>query len=156
EASVAINNWRGPFFDLVQLALTKPGSVPPAQLFEGCLVFIEISGVAVVVYALTRFFVSHYTFRWRTAMNDYYMARWSTIRVIEGASQRVQDDTMRFSSTMESLGADFVESIMKLIAFLPILLILSTNVVELPVVGEVPHSLVMAAIAWSLFGTAAL
>ena len=26
--------------------------------------------------SLTRFFVSHYIFRWRTAMNDYYMANW--------------------------------------------------------------------------------
>src|SRR5262245_8966021 len=156
EVSVAINNWRGPFFDLVQAALTKPGSVSPAQLYEGCLVFMEIAGVAVVVYALTSFFVSHYVFRWRTAMNDYYPARWTTIRVIEGASQRVQDDTMRFSKTTDDLGVELIQSIMTLIAFLPILLALSAEVVELPIVGEVPHSLVVAAIAWSLFGTAAL
>ena len=43
------------------------------------------------------FFVSHYVFRWRTAMNDYFMAHWPRLRHIEGASQRVQDDTMRFS-----------------------------------------------------------
>jgi peptide/bleomycin uptake transporter len=156
QVSVAINNWRGPFFDLIQAALTKSRPVTHAELYEGCLVFMEIAGVAVVVLALTRFFVSHYIFRWRTAMNDYYMTRWTTIRVIEGASQRVQDDTMRFSTTMEGLGVDFMDAIMTLIAFLPILLALSANITELPVVGEIPYSLVVAAIAWSLFGTGAL
>jgi peptide/bleomycin uptake transporter len=154
--SVAINNWRGPFYDLIQAALTKSKPVTNAELYQGCLVFMEIAGIAVVVWALTRFFVSHYIFRWRTAMNDYYMARWTTIRVIEGASQRVQDDTMRFSTTMEGLGVDFMDAIMTLIAFMPILLALSANVTELPVVGEIPHTLVVAAVAWSLFGTGAL
>jgi peptide/bleomycin uptake transporter len=117
---------------------------------------MEIAGVAVVFGTLTRFFISHYIFRWRTAMNNHYMANWHTIRAIEGASQRVQDDTMRFSSTMESLGASFVDSIMTLIAFLPILLRLSENVTELPIVGEVPYSLVVVAIVWSIFGTGLL
>src|SRR5262245_60953313 len=57
EVSVAINNWRGPFFDLVQAALTKSKPVTNAELYQGCLVFMEIAGVAVVVLALTRFFV---------------------------------------------------------------------------------------------------
>ncbi len=30
-------------------------------------------------------------------MNDYYMGIWPRLRTIEGASQRVQEDTMRFS-----------------------------------------------------------
>ncbi|WP_308385058.1 SbmA/BacA-like family transporter, partial [Enterobacter roggenkampii] len=50
------------------------------------------------------FFVSHYVFRWRTAMNEYYMANWQRLRHIEGAAQRVQEDTMRFASTLEDMG----------------------------------------------------
>ena len=30
-------------------------------------------------------------------MNDYYVANWPRLRTIEGASQRVQEDTMRFA-----------------------------------------------------------
>ena len=105
------------------------------------------------VGVLTRFFVSHYIFRWRTAMNNYYMANWSRLRSIEGASQRVQEDTMRFSSTMEVLGVNLVEAVMTLIAFLPVLLRLSENVTELPLIGTIPHPLVVVAIVWSLFGT---
>ena len=52
--------------------------------------FLGIALVAVVVGVLSLFFVSHYVFRWRTAMNDYYMQHWPRLRHIEGASQRVQ------------------------------------------------------------------
>jgi peptide/bleomycin uptake transporter len=156
QVSVAINDWYGPFYDMVQAALSKSRPVTLVEFYAGLLSFAGIASVAVVIAVLTRFFVSHYIFRWRTAMNDFYMSHWNTLRSIEGASQRVQDDTMRFSSTMESLGVNLIDSIMTLIAFLPVLLRLSASVTELPLIGEVPYSLVIAAIVWSLFGTAFL
>ena len=58
------------------------------------------------------FFVRHWIFRWRTAMNNYYMANWDRLRHIEGAAQRVQEDTQNFSSIVESLGLNIVSSIM--------------------------------------------
>ena len=156
QITVTLNNWRGPFYDLIQLALTKSRPVTPAELYAGCATFLEIAALFVVIGTLTNFFVSHYAFRWRTAMNDHYMANWETIRTIEGASQRVQDDTMRFASSTEDLGAKFIQALMTLIAFLPILFVLSKTVTELPVIGAVPHSLVTVAILWSLFGTGLL
>jgi peptide/bleomycin uptake transporter len=117
------------------------------------LVFAGIAFVAITVGVFNLFFVSHWVFRWRTAMNDYYMANWPKLRHVEGASQRVQEDTMRFSSTVESLGVSLVSSVMTLIAFLPVLFRLGANITELPLIGNVPHALVWAAIFWSLFGT---
>jgi peptide/bleomycin uptake transporter len=156
QVSVAINDWYGPFYDMVQAALSRSRPVTLAEFYGGLISFAGIALMAVVIAVLTRFFVSHYIFRWRTAMNDYYMAHWGMLRSIEGASQRVQDDTMRFSSTMESLGVSLIDSVMTLIAFLPVLLRLSANVTELPIVGEVPYSLVIAAVLWSVFGTGLL
>jgi peptide/bleomycin uptake transporter len=153
QVSVAINNWYGPFYDLIQTALSRSAPVTQEQFYGHLLSFAGIAFVAVAVGVLTRFFVSHYIFRWRTAMNDYYMSNWDRLRHIEGASQRVQDDTMRFSLTMEGLGVNLIDSIMTLIAFLPVLLRLSANVTELPLIGPVPHALVIVAIVWSLFGT---
>jgi peptide/bleomycin uptake transporter len=153
QVSVAINNWRGPFFDAVQQALSPQGGVTAAELYALLLIFVQVALVAVAVFALTRFFVSHYVFRWRTAMNDYYMERWPRVRGIEGASQRVQDDTMRFARITESLGVSVVDAVMTLFAFLPVLAALSASVTELPIVGAIPAPLVTAAIAWSLFGT---
>ncbi len=153
QVSVAINAWYGPFYDMIQSALSKPGSVTAAQLYLGMLGFAGIAFVAITIGVLSRFFVSHWIFRWRTAMNEYYMEHWPTLRKIEGASQRVQEDTMRFSTTVEGLGVSLVSSVMTLIAFLPVLFQLGKDITELPLVGNVPHALVWAALFWSIFGT---
>ena len=67
-------------------------------------------------------------------MNDYYAAHWPQLRIVEGASQRIQEDAMRFATSMEGLGVNLVDAIMTLIAFLPVLVRLSSNVTELPLI----------------------
>jgi peptide/bleomycin uptake transporter len=86
-------------------------------------------------------------------MNNYYVERWKQVRSIEGASQRIQEDTMRFAAIMEGLGVAFVDSIMTLIAFLPVLAALSVHVETIPILGAIPYPLVFLSIVWSLFGT---
>ena len=172
QVSVAINNWRRPFFDLVQNALQvaisqdaqnaeaaeREASVTANtdSLLDLIYIFAEIAFLAIFVYVVTRFFVSHYIFRWRTAMNDFYTSKWNEVKHIEGASQRIQEDTMRFAEIMEDLGVSIIDSIMTLFAFLPVLWSLSQYVTELPIVGVIPHPLFNAALAWSIFGTALL
>ncbi|MGL3605001.1 peptide antibiotic transporter SbmA [Rhizobium sp. G187] len=153
QGSVAINNWRRPFGDLLQRALDGKPGVNSQQFYDLMLLFCTIVFVNVVIFVVVRFFVSHYVFRWRTAMNEYYMSQWERVRHIEGASQRVQEDTMRFASTFEGLGVSFIDAIMTLIAFLPILVGLSSYVTDLPIIGAIPHSLVWLALLWSVFGT---
>ena len=172
QVSVAINNWRRPFFDLVQEALQKSGSQASentnfvaseetissisSELFDLIIIFSEIAFLAIFVFVVTRFFVSHFVFRWRTAMNEYYTAQWKQVRHIEGASQRIQEDTMRFAGIMESLGVSIVDAVMTLFAFLPVLWALSEYVKELPIVGEIAHPLFVASLVWSIFGTGLL
>ncbi len=153
---VMINDWFGGFYDSIQQALGKPNSITAEDYYGQLLTFGQIALIAVTLSVFTRFFVSHWIFRWRTAMNDYYTGMWSRVRHIEGASQRVQEDTMRFSSIMESLGVSLIDSVMTLIAFLPILWALSVHVKALPVVGEIAHALVWVALIWSIFGTGLL
>ncbi|MER8916671.1 peptide antibiotic transporter SbmA [Mesorhizobium sp. M0761] len=153
QVSVAINAWYGPFWDLIQGIVSKTVNATEADLYAQIITFLGIALVAVTVFVLTNFFVSHWVFRWRTAMNNYYMSYWPKLRHIEGAAQRVQEDTMRFSKIMEDLGTSFVDSIMTLIAFMPILLSYSKHVTELPLIGHVPQPLVLAAIFWAVFGT---
>jgi peptide/bleomycin uptake transporter len=157
QISVALNTgWRGPFYNLIQAAVTKPGAVTTVQLYDGILTFFKFATVYVLVSALNSFLVSHYIFRWRTAMNDYYVSHWPRLRTIEGASQRVQEDTMRFATTMEGLGVNLVRAVLTLVAFLPLLVTLSSNITELPLIGPVPYSLVIVAVVWSVLGTALL
>ena len=156
QLDVMINEWFGSFYDLIQQALGTPGSVAAGDYYSQLMTFGKIALIAITVAVFTRFFVSHWVFRWRTAINDYYMERWKRVRHIEGASQRVQEDTMRFAGIMEGLGVSLIDSVMTLIAFLPILWGLSAHVKELPVIGEVSQALVFVAIIWSIFGTALL
>ncbi|WP_274535487.1 SbmA/BacA-like family transporter, partial [Bradyrhizobium canariense] len=76
QVSVAINSWYGPFYDMIQAALSKSAPVTVEQFYSELSTFAGIALVAVVVGVMTRFFVSHYIFRWRTAMNDFYVANW--------------------------------------------------------------------------------
>jgi peptide/bleomycin uptake transporter len=76
QVSVAINTWYGPFYDLVQSALSKPASVTIGQFYGELTTFAGIAFAAVTVGVMIRFFVSHSIFRWRTAMNNYYVANW--------------------------------------------------------------------------------
>tara|TARA_B110000196_G_scaffold51774_2_gene42548 strand:+ start:9361 stop:10638 length:1278 start_codon:yes stop_codon:yes gene_type:complete len=169
QVSVAINNWRRPFFDLIQDLLKSTDlsaaekvvteeqlASASSQLFDLLFIFAEIAFLAIFIYVGTRFLVSHYVFRWRSAMNEYYTKHWAELRRVEGASQRIQEDTMRFATIMENLGVALVEAIMTLFAFLPVLWALSAYVSELPVVGEIAHPLFYAALFWSIFGTGLL
>lgn len=153
QVSVAINAWYGPFWDLVQAAVSKSRPVAISEFYAEILTFFSIASVAVTVSALNSFFVSHYLFRWRNAMNDFYTANWERLRHIEGASQRVQEDSKRFATLTETLGVNLVDAAMTLIAFLPLLHHLSANVSEVPILGAIPYPLVTAALLWSVFGT---
>ena len=156
QLDVMINNWFGTFYNMIQQALGKPGAVTQEQFFGQLAAFAGIALVSITTSVLTAFITSHYIFRWRTAMNDYYVANWHRLRHIEGASQRVQEDTQRFATTLEQLGASLIDALMTLIAFLPILWVLSAYVKELPLIGEVPQALVFVAVIWAAIGTALL
>ncbi|MFV9668874.1 peptide antibiotic transporter SbmA [Pantoea sp. KXB45] len=156
QVGVAINAWYGPFYDLIQKALTKAGSVNISDFYREVIAFLGIALIAVVIGVLNSFFISHWVFRWRTAMNNYYMHNWQRLRHVEGAAQRVQEDTMRFATTLEDWGVRFIQAIMTLVAFLPVLVALSRHVKDIPILGNIPYALVIAAVLWSVFGTGLL
>lgn len=153
QLDVKINEWFGDFYNTIQEALGNPDTVTFEEFFGLCLTFAKIAGIYIVVAVLLEFFVRHFVFRWRTAMNDYYMAHWPQLRHIEGAAQRVQEDTMRFARIVESLGVAFIRSLMTLFAFLPILWGLSSHVTELPWIGQVDQAMVYVAIISASSGT---
>jgi peptide/bleomycin uptake transporter len=153
QQSVRMNDWYGSFYDYLQKILSKPGTTTLSEFFSQLSTFAEIALVVIVVAVILEFFVRHWVFRWRTAMTDFYSANWHKVRNIEGASQRVQEDTGRFARIMESLGVSFMRSLMTLVAFLPLLWTMSAKVTELPWIGKVDNSLIWVAVGSALFGT---
>ncbi|NRB11113.1 MAG: putative transporter [Rickettsiaceae bacterium] len=156
QLDVSINEWFGTFYNIVQEALAKPNTISFNDFLMQCLSFAKIAGIYIFIAVLLEFYVSHYVFRWRTAMNNYYVENWHLIRTVEGASQRIQEDTMRFARIVEGLGVAFFRSIMLLIAFLPLLSGFGAVVTELPWIGKVDQGLVWLALVFAAFGTVLL
>lgn len=151
-----LNDWYGQFYNLIQQALTKPNSVSADQLFGFLWTVAVVLIVNITILVLNSFLNSHYLFRWRRAMTFYYMANWKSVRHVEGASQRIQEDTRDFVSIVEGIGLNFIDSVMTLIVFLPLLWGLSANLTELPLVGHIDGSLVWVALVSAAFGTVLL
>ncbi len=85
-------------------------------------------------------------------MTFSYMPYWrATEAKVEGSSQRIQEDCMNFAKIVESIGLQVVKAIMTLIAFIPILWVLSSNV-TVPFLNNVSGSLVWVALTLSLGG----
>ncbi len=153
QLDVQINEWFGAFYDTIQTALSKPGEVTFPVLLGYLWSFAGIAGTSILIAVVLQFFLRHYIFRWRTAMNAHYVSHWDKVRQIEGASQRIQEDTMRFAQVTESIGVPFLQAVITLTAFLPMLWAMSSHVSELPWIGAIPYSLVWVALLWSVFGT---
>ena len=152
KIDVAINEWFGQFYDMIQKALASPNAITINEYWESLISFLTLAGVYVAVAVLVSFFTAHFLFRWRTAMVEWYHSVYDQARQIEGAAQRVQEDTIKFTKIMESLGTSLVEAIMVLIQFIPILLGLSTGI-PIFLFGEWQYGLVTGALLWTIGGT---
>ena len=153
QLDVRINEWFGEFYDTLQKALAEPGAVTEKEFIAYLFTFAKIAAIYILVVIFSDYFTSHWTFRWRTAMANFYHDKWNFASSIEGASQRVQEDTLKFARIMEGLGTGLLDSLMTLIAFTPILWELSKQIDKLPWIGQVDHALVWVAIVSALGGT---
>ena len=155
KIDVEINEWFGQFYDMIQKALSAPNSITIGEYWASLASFITLAGMYIALYVAISFFTAHFLFRWRTAMVEWYHSVYDKARKIEGASQRVQEDTIKFTRIMESLGTSFIESVMVLIQFVPILLGLSIGI-PIFFFGEWQYGLITGALLWTLGGTAFL
>ena len=167
QMTVALNEWYGRFYDLLQNAasfsddpqkgidqffreLISIGYVSSG--FEGTPSFVVIAFPYVILAIFTGWFTRIYGLRWREAITFNYVPRWRAVEYeIEGASQRIQEDCNRFARIVESLGLQIVRAVMTLIAFIPVLHKLSEKV-DTPILRDIEGSLVWAALVISLGG----
>ena len=152
KIDVKINEWFGEFYDMIQKALGKPNAITIEEYWASLFSFIVLAAMYVGVAVIVSYFTSHYLFRWRTAMVEYYHSVYEKARKIEGASQRVQEDTIKFSRIMESLGTSLIEAIMILVEFMPILFGLSIGI-PIFFFGDWEYGLIVGALLWSIGGT---
>ena len=152
QIDVKINEWFGEFYDMIQKALGEPNAITLSEYWASLFSFITLAGIYVALAVAISFFTAHFLFRWRTAMVEWYHSVYDQARTIEGASQRVQEDTIKFSRIMESLGTSFIEAVMIIVEFIPILFGLSIGI-PIFFFGEWEYGLITGALIWSIGGT---
>ncbi len=152
QIDVKINEWFGEFYDMIQKALGEPNAITITEYWASLFSFITLAGIYVALAVAVSFFTAHFLFRWRTAMVEWYHSVYDQARSIEGASQRVQEDTIKFSRIMEGLGTSFIEAIMIIVEFIPILFGLSIGI-PIFFFGEWEYGLITGALIWSIGGT---
>ena len=152
EIDVKINEWFGEFYDMIQKALATPNAITIGEYWSSLFSFIYLAGIYVAIAVLVSYFTAHFLFRWRTAMVEWYHAVYDKARTIEGEAQRVKEDTIKFTRIMEGLGTSFIESIMVLVQFVPILFGLSIGI-PIFFFGDWQYGLITGAIVWSVGGT---
>ncbi|MDC1386024.1 putative transporter [Candidatus Thioglobus sp.] len=152
QIDVMINEWFGEFYDMIQKALGAPNAITMDEYTGGLWSFAKLAAIAIALGLATSFLTAHFLFRWRASMVEFYHSVYDKARTIEGASQRVQEDTVRFSRIMESLGTALIESIMVLVEYFPLLMGLAVGI---PIMwfGDWEYGLVTGALIWAIGGT---
>lgn len=151
--SVLFNNWYRGFYDILQ-QVEKHNL---KDFFDCLTVFMKIAIPYILLATITNWFTRIYSLRWREAITFGYIPRWRNVKEeIEGASQRIQEDTYRWARIIESLGLQVVRAIMTLTAFLPVLWQLSNEIkIYIPfykIEFQMTGSLVYTALIVSLGG----
>jgi peptide/bleomycin uptake transporter len=147
-AAVLVNEWYRTFFDMLQ----RPDAYTLDEFWKSLTYWVLITGPFWILAAATNYVMRLYTLSWREAITFNYLPRWQHVtRDIEGASQRIQEDTFRFTRIMESLGVEIAQAVMTLIAFVPVLWNLS-RAIDVGWVKNSPGLLVWASLLISIGG----
>ena len=152
--TVMINEWYGGFYDLMQNSATyfDKSQIGIDLFYDELYEFSMLAMPYVVIATVTNWFTRVYGLRWREAITFDYLPKWRNVEEdIEGASQRIQEDTHHFAEIIESLGLKIVRSVMTLIAFIPVLWALSAKT-DIPFMGMQEGSLVWFALVVSIGG----
>lgn len=145
----AVNDWYRTFYDLLEEAgsLASNSSTTEAvwkqkqqRTFVQLLDFCRIAIVSVVVMPVFKYVRSMWALRWRIALMNAYTSSWNAnLAPIEGASQRVHEDTYKFSRGIELCLTTVLDSLITLFVFVPVLASLGS---------ETPCPSSMKAFAW--------
>ena len=141
--SLLMNSWYKNFYNLAQVAAsvaltanstntTAAHAVQAEALDEFWSLmrqYLIISAVSLLYSPLSSFVSQHYGFQWRVALMESYVEHWSTLEgaAVEGASQRVHEDTQRFASLLRSIVTTMLKAVFTAVAFTPRLLELSAE-----------------------------
>jgi len=92
-------------------------------VWDHLLNFVILVSPAIVVHPIAKWIASMWRFNWRVALVRSYLAHYDvSSHPIEGAAQRVHEDTAKFEAGVYSCGTIVLDSILTLVLFIPVLL----------------------------------
>ena len=135
-----VNTWYGEFYNLGGMAAevivaangTSSATATPEVLKARDAGLAEISRLmlqfCIVVFPAQllspsmEFVNQHFSFIWRVCLMESYVARWDALGgsfKLEGASQRIHEDTQRFGVSLQRGTTALISSALKLAVFIP-------------------------------------
>jgi peptide/bleomycin uptake transporter len=104
--------WYGAFYNALEV---KDGAAFTKQLG----IFAVLAFSSINLYAFSRYFNMKYALRWREYLT-FHLLRKGHLG-IEGSSQRIQEDTLKFTKLTEKLFLGILDAVVSIIVFTPIL-----------------------------------
>jgi peptide/bleomycin uptake transporter len=129
----ALNEWYRRFYDHLGMHVERHATdfasgdaqaLADARttITEDLVDFVIIVAPAVLVHPAASFCRNHWVFQWRLALMNSYLKRWDTAeQTIEGAAQRVHEDTQRLARGIHSVVMTIIDSFLTLVIFVPLL-----------------------------------
>ncbi len=115
------NAWRGRFYDAIQAYEVN-------TFWYEFMVFTVLAMIAVVVYTLGNYALQLYTVKWREWQTHEFLDKWVITPEIDNPDQRVQDDIRLFTDLVARLFTGFMNALLSIIIFTPILWSLSKSI----------------------------
>lgn len=94
--------------------------LPSSWWYDGS--FTWIASILVINGTLISYFSNKWAFWWRQSIIEEYIPQYLAHHThLEGASQRIQEDTYKFARYVRDLGRGGIKAVLTLIGFIPIL-----------------------------------
>jgi ABC-type long-subunit fatty acid transport system fused permease/ATPase subunit len=118
----SLNDWYEKFYNALGEHSSGDDDAAAGReaVYDSLLEFCAIVAPAVVVHPVAGYLRNRWVFSWRLALVNAYLAKWdASTPPIEGASQRIHEDTQRFASGLQTCCSTVLNSILTLAVFCP-------------------------------------
>ena len=162
-----LNTWYGHFYDLLQQSAGEFASggfdegdesdawraAQRAKVWAQLGDFAILVAPAVVVHPIAGYIRNRWVLAWRLALVHAYLGAWdTTVSPIEGASQRIHEDTQRFASGVQGCVATILDAVFTLAIFCPLLASLDPALMVMAILAAVGGVGISAFIGKNLVG----
>ena len=133
----AINRWYRTFYNILESAgslaavnttTTDEWVHMQSAVFDELVEFCKILIIPILSMPVAKYIRARWALQWRLSLAYSYLRVWNpNIDAIEGSSQRVHEDSYRFSRGVELVLTTVLDSLVTIVVFIPVLLSLGSD-----------------------------